>query len=94
MTAEEKELIVNTPIDESCFEKWENYHYEEVKVEHFNYPAEKWKSCTINIYPTSIYESLIRDCEVIRRKYLETKNEHYFDMLVHLLPNSYKAVKR
>lgn len=28
-----------------------------------------------------------------RRKYLQTKNEHYFDILVRLLPNSYKVVK-
>lgn len=24
---------------------------------------------------------------------LETKNEHYFDILIHLLPSSYKVVK-
>ncbi len=94
MTEEEKQLIINTPIDESCFEKWKDYHYEEVRVEHFNYPTEKWKSCTLCLYPTSIYESIIRDCEAIRRKYLETGDEHYFDMLIHLLPNSYKVVKR
>ena len=93
MTAEEKELIINTPIDESCFEKWEDYHYEEVKIKNFNHPAEKWRKCTLCLYPTSIYESIIRDCEAIRQKYIETKNEHYFDMLVHLLPRAYKVVK-
>ncbi len=39
------------------------------------------------------YESLARYCEEVRFKYLQTKNEHYFDILVHLLPNSYKVVK-
>lgn len=93
MTDEEKRLIVNTPIDESCFEKWEDYHYEEIRLEHFEYPNEKWKKCTLLLYPTTIYESIIRDCEAIRQKYIKTKNEHYFDILVHLLPQSYKGAK-
>lgn len=93
MTEEEKQLIINTPIDETCFEKWQDYKYEEVEINNFDYPDEKRRFCSIKLYPTSIYESLIRDCEVIRRKYLETKNEHYLDMLVHLLPNTYKVVK-
>ena len=38
------------------------------------------------------YESLIKNCEVIRRKYLETKNDHYFDILLKMLPASYKVV--
>lgn len=94
MTEEEKQLIVNTPIDESCFEKWEDYHYEEIRVENFEYPGEKWRKCTLFLYPTSIYENTIRQCEAIRQKYLKTKNEHYFDVLIHLLPKSYKVVKR
>ena len=93
MTEEEKQLIVNTPINESCFEKWEDYHYEEIRVENFEHPTEKWRKCTICLYPTSLYESIIRDCEVIRRKYIETKNEYYFDILVCLLPKLYKVVK-
>jgi hypothetical protein len=91
-TPEEKELIVNTEITPDCFEKWEDYKYEEIKVKNFSYPSEKWKDCTILLYPTTLYESIIRDCEVVRRKYLETKNEHYFDILVRMLPNSYKVV--
>lgn len=94
MTEEEKQLIVNTPIDESCFEKLEDYHYEEIRVKNFEYPTEKWRKCTLCLYPTSMYENLIRHCEVIRQKYIKTKNEHYFDILIHLLPNSYKVVKR
>lgn len=92
-TPEEKELIVNTEITPDCFEKWEDYKYEEIKVKNFSYPSEKWKACTIFLYPTTLYESIIRDCEVVRRKYLETKNEHYFDILVRMLPNSYKVVR-
>ena len=38
-------------------------------------------------------ETTARDCEILRLKYLETKNEHYFDVLVHQLPASYKVVK-
>lgn len=92
-TPEEKELISNTPITPECFEKWKDYHYEEIKVEKFPHPYEKDKTCEIHLYPTSCFEGLIRDCEVIRQKYLETKNEHYLDMLLYLLPNSYKVVK-
>lgn len=45
MTEEEKRLIVNTPIDESCFEKWEDYHYEEIRVENkeVTFPKESLK---------------------------------------------------
>ena len=89
-TEEEKEKIISTPITMECFDKWLDYHYEEIKVEHF--PRGNGKTCTVLLYPTSLYESLIEDCEVIRRKYLETKNKHYFDVLVRLLPNSYKVV--
>lgn len=38
------------------------------------------------------FESMARD-EAVRRKYLQTKNKHYFDILIRLLPNSYKVVK-
>lgn len=90
-TPEEKEKIVSTPITIECFEKWEDYHYEEIKIKNFPYSKEKRVTCYL--YPTTVYESLARNCEEVRLKYLETKNEHYFDMLVRLLPNSYKVVK-
>ena len=92
-TPEEKELIVNTEITPDCFEKWEDYHYEEINLEHFPHPHIEGQFCTIVLYPTSCFESMARDCEVVRRKYLQTKNEHYFDILVRLLPYSYKVVK-
>lgn len=91
-TPEEKELIVNTEITPDCFEKWEDYHYEEIELEHFPHPHIEGQFCTIALYPTSCFESMARDCEVVRRKYLQTKNEHYFDILIRLLPNSYKVV--
>lgn len=91
-TPEEKELIVNTEITPDCFEKWEDYHYEEIELKHFPHPHIEGQFCTIALYPTSCFESMARDCEAVRRKYLQTKNEHYFDILVRLLPNSYKVV--
>ena len=93
MTEEEKQLIVNTPINESCFEKWEDYHYEEIRLENFEHPTKKGRKCTLCLYPTTLDENIIRDCEEIRQKYIETKIEHYFDILVCLLPRSYKVVK-
>lgn len=93
MTDAEKKLITETPITFDCFEEWENYHYEEIVVNNFEHPLEKMKKCTVYLYPTACYESLIKNCEVIRRKYLETKNEHYFNILIKMLPNSYKVVK-
>ena len=90
-TPEEKELIVNTHITMDCFDKWNDYSYEEVKLEH--YSDTKYKNYIMLLYPTSLMESIIRNCEVLRRKYVETKDEHYFDILIHLLPNSYKVVK-
>lgn len=92
-TQEEKELIIKTEITPDCFERWGDYHYEGIEVNHFPHPYREGKFCTIGLYPTSCFESMARDCEVIRRKYLETKDEHYFDILIHLLPNSYKVVK-
>ena len=93
-TPEEKELIINTPLTIDCFETWNDYHYEQVRLENFHHPVlEKGKTCTAIFYPTKIMESHINCCEEVRTKYLETKNEHYFDILIHLLPNSYKVVK-
>ena len=33
------------------------------------------------------------NCEFIRKEYLRTKDERYFDRLIRLLPSSYKVVK-
>lgn len=93
MTGEEKKLIAETPITMDCFMQWEDYHYEEIVVKGFQHPLEKMGRCTVRLYPTTLYESIIKDCEVIRRKYIETKNEHYLDILLKILPNSYKVVK-
>ena len=92
-TPEEKELIVNTPITLECFDLWEDYHYEQLRLGNFSYPGAKWKKCTVYLYPTTLFETTARDCEILRLKYLETKNEHYFDILVHQLPASYKVVR-
>lgn len=92
LTPEEKELIVNTEITSDCFEKWEIYEYEEIKIEHFPHPYDVGEFCTYKLYPTSCFESLVKECEAVRWKYLETRNEHFWDILIHLLPNSYKVV--
>lgn len=96
-TQKEKELIVNTTITIDCFEKWNGYHCEQIEqivLENFPDPAlKKGHTHTAVLYPISCFECMARDCEVVRRKYLQTKDEHYFDILVHLLPNSYKVVK-
>ena len=47
----------------------------------------------IDDYVDDIWDSIINHCETLRKRYLETKDEHYFDILIHLLPNSYKVVK-
>lgn len=93
-TPEEKELIVNTPITVDCFEKWEIYEYEEIKIEHFPHPYDVGEVCTYRLYPTSCFESLVKECEAIRWKYLETRNEHFWDILIHILPNSYKEIQK
>ena len=35
LTPEEKELIINTPITIDCFEKWNDYKYEQIILENF-----------------------------------------------------------
>ena len=86
----------NKLFDMNKFDEWFELAYRPVNCGGLPVPkiiSFKWKRCTIFMYPTTIYESLARQCEVVRKKYLETKNEHYFDILVHLLPSSYKVVK-
>lgn len=77
-TPEEKELIVNTPITMKVID-WCNSDDDD-------------DGLYIEGYCETL-ERLCGDCEFIRKEYLRTKDERYFDRLVRLLPNSYKVVK-
>lgn len=92
MTETEKQLLINTPITENLFEEWKE-PYEDVKVEHFSHPQNKNKTCTMHLYPMTIFHSLIENCEALRRKYLETKDEKYFYYLMRLLPRNLKQLE-
>lgn len=37
--------------------------------------------------------SVVKDCEALRKKYLETKNKVYWRALIQLLPNSYNQLR-
>lgn len=77
LTPEEKELIVNTPIT--------------MKVVDWCNSDDDDDGLYIEGYCETL-ERLCGDCEFIRKEYLRTKDERYFDRLVRLLPNSYKVV--
>ena len=81
-TPEEKELIVNTPIDRNCFD---------VKKEPGWVGGEPTET---NMYILDLTEdSFFKFLEALRREYLLTKLDRYFEKLVSLLPNSYKVVR-
>jgi hypothetical protein len=77
-TPEEKELIVNTPINKSCFDM--NGFLNVDCFEDLEYGTQ------------DLWVQTISCLERMRKSYLETKNEYYFTELVRLLPNSYKVV--
>ena len=78
-TPEEKELIINTPIDFDCFD---------FEPEH---DVSAWDSLD-EITSTKLIE-WCEYLEWLRKKYLKYKEEGYFELLVKMLPNSYKVVK-
>ena len=85
-TPEEKELIVNTPINLDAFD------LEGMKtVVLYGKPQEN------DVFGfhclTDIWCILFEKLEFVRQKYLRTKDERYFTELVRLLPASYKVVK-
>ena len=83
---EEKELIVNTPIKVDCFEK-PSFDYDD-------FYEEALMNQDLIISDLQVWNhELIPHLEKLRRTYLESKDEHIFEMLVRLLPNSYKVVK-
>ena len=85
-TPEEKELIANTPITVNCFEK-PSFDYDD-------FYEEALMNQNLIIHDLQVWNhELIPHLERLRRAYLKSKDERVFEMLVRLLPNSYKVVK-
>ena len=76
-TSEEKELIINTPITKDCF----NINYEQLPLIE--------KELTDKICET--IECYRKAVKCARRN--SKRRNKTFDLLVRLLPNSYKVVK-
>ena len=86
LTSEEKDLIANTPIKVDCFEK-PSFDYDD-------FYDEALMNQNLIIHDLQVWNhELIPHLERLRRAYLKFKDEHVFEMLVRLLPNSYKVVK-
>ena len=81
-TPEEKELIVNTPITLDCFDM---QGFDEKMFA-------KYKEDGVKMTLLFYWQSVVNFFDLIRCKYLKTKDERYFTELVRLLPNSYKVV--
>lgn len=81
-----KELIVNTPITEDCFD------FEEDKTNRICLPDHEGSDAYV-IPISYTYQSIAWHAESLREAYLYTKEEKYYDALIRLLPNSYKVVK-
>ena len=95
-TQEEKELIVNTPID--CEDFTILGYKDDGTFSDFIFSVgiktEEEGACYIRADSLSVNLSTwLEVLEQLRQKYLETKDERYFTELVRLLPNSYKVVK-
>lgn len=80
-----KELIINTPITVSCFERPSfNYDdfFEETLMNEDLIQSELWVW----------NHELIPHLERLRKEYIEYKDERVFEMLIRILPNSYNIV--
>lgn len=85
-TSEEKELIANTPIKVDCFEK-PSFDYDD-------FYDEALMNQNLIISDLQVWNhELIPHLEKLRRTYLKSKDERIFEMLIRLLPSSYKVVK-
>ena len=80
-TPEEKELIINTPITEDCFDRKKTNDRLGFGMDPNFYTIKK------------AWDQIYWICEELRNIYLNTKDERYFVELVNYLPNSYKVVK-
>ena len=82
-TQEEKELIINTPIDIECFD-----------MSDFSNVEVRLSAIGVNFYTSqSMWLTLVNWLESLRKAYKEEGHEFYFKELIRLLPNSYKVVK-
>ena len=82
-TKEEKERIMNTPIDIECFDMF-NFSNAEVRLSPIG----------VNFCTTQeMWLTLVDWLESLRKAYKEEGHEFYFEELVRLLPSSYKVVK-
>lgn len=89
-TKEEKERIVNTPIDIKCFNETE----ECFDMSNFSNAEVKLSPIGVDFYTSqSMWLTLVDWLESLRKAYKEEGYEFYFEELVRLLPNSYKVVK-
>ena len=76
-TPEEKELIINTPITKACFD----VVYDLVAIRDRTFVTDYW-------------DIMINHLESVRWWCTHGKDkEKYFEILVSMLPNSYKVVK-
>ena len=82
-TEKEKEIIVNTPITIDCFDM------QGFDEKMFAKNKENGMEMSLLFY----WQSVVNFFDIIRCKYLKTKDERYFTELVRLLPSSYKIVK-
>ena len=89
-TPEEKELIINTPIDIECFNETE----ECFDMSNFNNVEVRLSPIGVNFYTSqSMWLTLVNWLESLRKAYKEEGHEFYFEELVRLLQSSYKVVK-
>lgn len=82
-TEEEKELIANTPITLDVFDMTD---FCDVTA---SVKGDNDKVMLLSFY----WEGTVNFFDILRMKYLKTKDEKYFRELVRLLPASYKVVK-
>ena len=89
-TSEEKELIINTPIDIECFDETANCF----DMSDFSNVEVRLSATGVNFYTSqSMWLTLVNWLESLRKAYKEEGHEFYFKELIRLLPNSYKVVK-
>ena len=89
-TKEEKELIINTPIDIECFDETE----ECFDMSNFNNAEVRLSPIGVDFYTSqSMWLTLVNWLESLRKAYKEEGHEFYFTELVRLLPSTYKVVK-
>ena len=80
-TPEEKELIINTPITEDCFDLSKTHH---IKC----YGVNMDKIISLLETQRLFCKSMVNDCE-----WTDYQRNAFLESLIVMLPNSYKVVK-